>query len=449
MSNYAAFVRSDTVHQLNNDKPSRKLGVLATAALVVGNMIGSGVYLLPSSLAAYGGVSLLGWLVTSAGAMCLALIFAKLAAVHPADGGPYAYARMAFGDFAGFLVAWGYYVSIWTGNAAIAVAFAGYAGALVPEISSSPVGLALASVGAIWLLTWVNSRGIQESAALQLVTTVLKLVPLLLIGLFGLPALNREHFVPFNPSGQSLPQAMAATATLTLWAFIGLECASIPAGEVNRPERTIPRATLLGTAAAALVYVGSTTAVLGLVPPGALSNQEAPFAAAAGVLWGGFGSALVAAGAAVSTFGALNGWTLIAGQVPMAAAENGLFPAAFARRNRRGVPVAGILVTSVVASMLSAMSLNRRLVDVFTFAILLSTLNGLIAYLVTSAAFIVLRLRGRSPFLAIGARTAVVLGLLGLFYSMWAIIGAGKEVAFWGSLLLLAGVPIHLILKRQ
>jgi APA family basic amino acid/polyamine antiporter len=434
---------------LSTDNPSRRLGILATTALVVGNMVGSGVYLLPSSLAAYGGVSLLGWLATSAGAMCLALIFARLAAVCPADGGPYAYTRMAFGDFAGFLVAWGYFVAIWFGNAAIAVAFAGYLGALVPPIGSSPAGLVVASIGAIWLLTWVNSRGIRESGAMQVATTVLKLVPLLLIGISGLLALNREHFEPFNLSGQSLPDAVAATAALTLWAFLGLECASIPAGSVDRPKRNIPRATLLGTLVAALVYVGSTTAVLGVVPPATLASHEAPFAAAAETLWGSSGAALVAAGAAVSAFGALNGWTLIAGQVPMAAAENGLFPAAFARRNRCGVPMAGIIVTGVVASVLSAMSFRRGLVEVFTFAILLATLNVLITYLLTSAAFIVLRLRRRSPFLAIGARTAIVLGLLGLSYSIWTIIGVGAEVVYWGSLGLLAGVPIYVILKRR
>ncbi len=431
------------------DKPGRRLGVLATTALVVGNMVGSGVYLLPSSLAPYGGASLLGWLATSAGAMCLALIFARLAAVRPADGGPYAYTRMAFGDFAGFLVAWGYFVSLWSGNAAIAAAFAGYAGALVPGIGASPAGLAAASIGAIWLLSWVNSRGIRESGAMQILTTVLKLIPLLLIGMAGLLVLKREHFEPFTPSGLSLAQAVAATATLTLWAFLGLECASIPAGEVERPERNIPRATLFGTGAAALVYIAGTTAVLGLVPPRVLSVHEAPFAAAAGVLWGGFGSTLVAAGAAVATFGALNGWTLVAGQMPMAAARDGVFPAVFARRNRHGVPLVGILVTSALASALSAMSFHRGLVAVFTFTIRLSTLSCLVAYVLTSAALIVLRLRERGPFLAIGARTAVVLGLAGLSYSLWAIVGAGGEVAALGALLLLAGVPVYLALKRR
>lgn len=434
---------------MNDNKSRRKLGIVAAVALVVGNMVGSGVYLLPSSLAAYGGVSLLGWLVTTAGALCLALIFAKLAGVRPADGGPYAYTRMAFGDFAGFLVAWGYFVAIGSGNAAIAVAFAGYAGVLVPGIASSPAGLAVVSMGAIWLLTWVNSRGVRESGVIQIVTTVLKLVPLLLIGAAGLLSLNREHFTPFNLSEQSLPQAVTATATLTLWAFLGLECASIPAGEINRPKRAIPLATLLGTAVAALVYVCSTTAVLGLVSPAVLKSHEAPFAAAAGVLWGGAGFVLVAAGAAVSAFGALNGWTLIAGQVPMAAAKNGLFPAVFSRRNRHGVPMAGILVAGIVASVLSGLSFTRGLVEVFTFSILLSTLTVLLAYLLTSAAFIVLRFRAKGPFLAIGARTAVVLGLAGLSYSVWTIIGAGYEVVFWGALLLLAGTPFYLILKRQ
>lgn len=420
----------------------RKLGVLATSALVVGNMVGSGVYLLPASLAAYGGVSLFGWLFTSAGALCLALIFSRLAAAQPSDGGPYAYVRLAFGDLAGFLVAWGCWIATWCGNAAIAVAFAGYSGALVPALSRSPATLTAVAIAAIWLLTWVNSKGVHKAGAVQVVTTLLKLAPLLAIGTAGLFALKRDHFQPFNLSGETLPDAVSATAALTLWAFLGLESATIPASHVERPHRTIPRATLLGTALVALVYIASTTAVLGLVSPNVLASQEAPFAAAAGVLWGGPGAVLVAAGAAISAFGALNGWILIQGQMPKAAAQDGLLPSVFKRLNRHGAPAAGLVISSALTTLLTAMNFTRGIVGQFTFFALLATLITLLPYVLTSAALVVLRLRHADRF-SVGSRGGnIALGLLGFLYSIWAMAGTGREAVFWGFLLLLSGVPV-------
>ncbi len=291
----------------------------------MGNMIGSGVFLLPASLAAYRGLSLVGWVISAAGAVCLALVFARLASFRPASGGPYAYTRQAYGDLAGFLVAWGYWISIWTANAALAVAFVGYLDPFIPSVVRNPVSAASLAVGTIWLLTAVNCRGALVAGRVQFVTTTLKILPLLLIGIAGTLAFEPSHFSLTGVQG-GIGKGVLATVTLTLFAFVGLECATVPAGSTVDPRRTIPRATVIGTLLAAALYLISTAGVMSLMDPATLAQSTAPFADAARVLAGDGAAALVAIGAAISCFGALNGWVLIGGQVPLAIAPGRTVP---------------------------------------------------------------------------------------------------------------------------
>ena len=426
---------------------AKALGFWRSTALVVGNMIGSGVFLLPASLAAYGGISILGWLFTATGAMLLALVFAHLGRTVPRAGGVYAYTRIGFGDFAGFLVAWGYWISIWSGNAAIATAFAGYAGVFLPPLARDPLLAGAAAAGAIWLLSWVNALGVRSAGIVQLATTVLKLLPLIAVGTIGLLFFNREHFSPFNPSGEPALSALAATAALTLWAFTGLESATIPAEQVADPRRTIPRATVMGTLTAALVYILGTVAVMGLIPPGELARSTAPFADAASLMWGGWASRAVAAGAAVSCFGALNGWILLQGQLPLAVARDGLFPGIFGRLSKRGTPVAGIVISSGMATVLIAMNYTRGLVAEFTFILLLATLTCLVPYVFCSAADAILRLRNGTA--TGGRRWLLAVPGLAFAYSLWAIGGAGRDTVYWGFLLLLAGIPVFVWVRLR
>ena len=302
---------------------SRTVGFWTAVSLVMGNMIGSGVFLLPASLAPFGGISLGGWLLSSAGAVLLALVFARLARAHPASGGPYAYTRLAYGDFAGFLIGWGYWVSVVCANAAIAVALVGYLDPFVPSLVRAPASAAFMAVAAIWILTIVNLLGIRSAGRVQVVTTALKIVPLVVIGIAGLVTADPSHFAIADPSARGLAHGMSATATLTLWALLGLECATIPAGSVRDADRTIPRATVVGTVLTAIIYIVSTIGVMGVLEPAALAHSTAPFADAARVLAGSRAADIVALGAAISCFGALNGWILVVGQVPMAAAQMG------------------------------------------------------------------------------------------------------------------------------
>ncbi|NUR53075.1 MAG: amino acid permease, partial [Acidobacteria bacterium] len=189
--------------------PARRvLGFWTAVALVMGNMIGSGVFLLPSTLAPYGGLGLVGWCVSAAGSVLLALVFARLARINPTAGGPYAYTRQAFGDLAGFLVAWGYWISIWSSEAALAVALVGYLDPFLPSPVRAPSSAALLAIGVVCLLTAVNAIGVRTAGRVQLATTILKVMPLALVGVGGLFAIDPSHFAFTTTDGSGFAHAV-------------------------------------------------------------------------------------------------------------------------------------------------------------------------------------------------------------------------------------------------
>lgn len=420
-----------------------KMGLVQATALVFGNMVGSGVFLLPAALAAYGSYALGGWLLTSAGAIVLALVFASLGAHLPAAGGPYAYTRLAFGDLVGFLVAWGYWVALWSGNAAIAVAFVGALQAIVPWIGAASWHGAAVAIAALWILTAVNIFGVRSAGAVQVVTSVLKMLPLLAVALFGLSYFD-PGALPAPTLDISPLAALGATAALTLWAFLGLESATVPADSVEDPARTIPRATLLGTIAAAALYVVATLAIFAVVPQGELAKATAPFALAAEHLWGSGAALLVAAGAAISAFGTLNGWILLQGQLPLAAAQDGLFPKFFARVNRHGAPATGLVFGSILQTVMIGFNYTEGLVAQFTFIILLATMATLVPYVFSSAALLLLLRREPQLFAGASRPRLYLFGSLGFVYALLAIVGAGAETVYWGFLLLMLGIPFYI-----
>ena len=426
----------------NNKKP---LSLLMATALVVGNMIGSGIFLLPATMAPFGAVSLLGWAFTIVGALLLALTFSWLARSQPAAGGIYAYTKLAFGDFAGFLVAWSYWISIWVTNAAIAVAMVSYLSSLFPVLAHSPMLAAGVALVTLWLLTAVNLHGVRSAGVVQVLLTVLKLAPLFLLMLWGVWFLQPEHFTPFNRTSDSLMHATNASAAMALWAMLGLESASIAAGKVANPQRNVARATLYGTALAALVTVAACTVAMGLVPPEQLANSNAPFADAARILWGDTGATIMAATGAISCFGALNGWLLIQGQLPQAMAQDGLFPAFAGQENARGVPAMAIVIGSVLASILIVLNYSGSLVSIFTFMALLATLATLVPYLFCTMAALLL-LKAETAVALTPARKLML--MLGFLYALWAVIGAGRDTVFWGFLLLLSGLPVYVLLQK-
>ena len=320
-------------------------------ALVVGNVIGVGIFALPASLAAFGGLALVGWLLTASGALVLALVFARLSRLVPKAGGPYAYTRAGFGDFTGFLIAWGYWIGLWSSVAALAVGTMNYVGAGARAAGMDAALAGAIAIGGLWLVTWFNLRGVEGAGRFQMITTVLKLIPLVAIGTIGLLAANWSYFAPIVPAAYpSAFSAVVAAAALTMYSFLGIELATIIADNVDQPTRTVPRATVLGTLVTAVVYIMSTIGVMGALPPSALATSAAPYADAAAALWGPWASTVVTIGVVIAGVGALNGFILLQGHVPMAAAQDRLFPARFARRSRTGVPAFGCVFSSLLAT---------------------------------------------------------------------------------------------------
>ncbi|MGF1557673.1 MAG: amino acid permease [Flavobacteriaceae bacterium] len=426
--------------------PQKKIGLWMCTSLVIGNMIGAGVFLMPAALATFGGISIFGWLFSAAGGLLLASIFSRLSKlVGEKNGGPYIYTKEGMGDFAGFLVAWGYWISTWVANAAITIAFVSALSIFFPVLETNALLSVLLGLVTIWVLTWVNARGLRESGKLQLITTLLKLIPLGLVIVGGVFFFDIKNFVPFNSSSSTNLGAIAITATMTLYAFLGIESATVPASNVENAAKTVPRATMLGTVITTLVYVLSTVVVMGMIPSEALSRSPSPFADAMDIIAGAWGRDVVAAGAAIAAFGALNGWILIQGQIAMATAKDNLFPSIFKRENKKGVPAMGIVIGSLLTSIIMLMNYTDGLVEQFKFMILLTTLCCLVPYLFSTAAYILILVQRKSP--NHNWLPDLILSSLAFLFSLWAIYGAGEEAVFYGFLLLLAGIPFYVWMK--
>lgn len=411
-------------------------------ALVVGNMIGVGIYLLPASLAGRGWVSLLGWIFTAAGALILAKIFGRMSVLVPnKSGGPYAYTRAGFGDFMGFLIAWGYWITCWVGNAAIVIATVGALQFFFPSWDDLIWPQLIVGLGLLWALTLLNSRGVRESGLFQIVTVVIKILPMIFVIVVGLFYFSWDNFPPFITSEDTPWGAVAGVATLTLYAFLGLESASIPAADVENPQRNIPKATFYGTLTATVFYIVGTIVLFGMLPWQELSQSTAPFADAASILGGEWMAYFVAGGAFVSGVGALNGWVLITAQVPLATAEDGLFPVVFGQKSNRGVPLKGLLIGSALTSLLLLMTASDQLVEQFEFIGFLTVFTSLVPYMFVAGAYVLMSIDKR---LAPKPMTsAIILGSLGFLYTAWTIYGSGQEAVFYGFLLMMAGLPFY------
>ncbi len=315
---------------------SRSIGFWRCWALVVGSMIGSGVFMLPAVLAPYGKYSVLGWLISGGGTILIALTLGSLASRSPHLGGPYAYVREAFGEIPGFYVGWGHWISYVLATASIAVAFVGYLVFFLPMIGSDPALAGGVAIVLIWITTGVNISGVGSVGVLQLVTTLLKLLPLFIVAIGGIFLGDFQSVPAKNPEDQSFLMLIASMVMITMWAYTGIENGSVPADDVIDPERTIPRALLFGTLTGTAIYVAAGIGVMALVPLDDLGNSTAPFADAAVYILGTVGASVVAVGAMISTLGAMNGNTLAAGMLSRAISLDRLFPIQMGRLNGRG-----------------------------------------------------------------------------------------------------------------
>ncbi|GAA5162213.1 amino acid permease [Pseudonocardia eucalypti] len=432
---------------------SPRLGLISATGLVMGSIVGTGVFTMPAVLAGGGTSSLLVLTVVAVGATLLGVLFGQLTRRVPnADGGLYAYSRHEFGDFAGYLTGWCYWITAWVGNAAIVASWVMYVEALLGL--KEPVwwqDWAIALVG-LWIPAAVNLIGVRQMAWFENLTVVLKFLPLLFVGIIGWFFVSYGNFGAFNASGGSLYQAIGIAAGVALFAFIGVEVAAITAKRVRNPGRNVGRASVLGTASSAVLYVAVSAAVMGLVPHDVLVGSGTPFVPAFEAILPGAGWAgtLVAALAVVSGIGALNGWTLVTAEVSRAAANDGLFPGFFARTDRKDTPWLGIAVAALLPSALMLWRYSGGSgLAVFTYLVNLSVVTVAIPYFFSACAQLAyLVSRRRRPTGWLLARDLLISGACVLF-ALWVTAASGYAAVYQATLLLLAGLVPYVFFKAR
>lgn len=413
------------------------LGLIAAMALVMGNMIGSGVFLLPASLAPFGWNAVIGWVATTAGAMTLAWVLSRLTRSLPQAGGPPGFVTAAFGETAGFFVSWIYLVSVWTAVATIAVAAVSYLSAMLPALSAGPLRPALAALALLWLMTLVNLRGVRAAGGFQIATLAIKVVPLLVViviaailTLGGQARITPVDAVPLAPA------SVNAAATLTLWALLGFESASIAAARVRDPEVNVAYATLWGTGLTGVLYLLVCSAIGLLLPMDIAAASPAPFATFVERYWSPTAAALVTVFAVVSCIGALNGWTLLEAEMARDMSARRLLPRWFARTDAQGTPRRALMVSTAIASAFVLMNASRSMQALFEYLLLVSTSATLWLYL--ACALAALRLRIARPLAAAGA-----------LYALWTLWGAGISASGLSVVLMALGLPVWLFTRRR
>lgn len=415
----------------------RPFGFWTATALVVGGMVGSGIFLLPASLAPFGWLGTAAWAISVGGALAIAWALARLAREMSEQTGAIAITGAVLGTLPGVLVGWTYWISVWGANAAIAIAATSYLAVFVPALNATPLTGALTSIGLIWLLTLLNLGGARLAGQFQVASTLLKLIPLVaVIAIAATLALGGVPHAAQLPSNESSLGSLTGAVTLTMFALIGFEAAGVAAERVRDPERNVMRATMTGTALTGLLYVLVCLAMVLFLPADALTHASAPFALFVGTYLGTGPALAVSAFAAIAAIGALNGWVLIQGEVPLGMARAGLLPAWFARVNARDVPVRVLLVSSTLSSILVYSNSSASLGKIFEFVALLTTSSNLWFYAAVCVAALV-------------KRVAVPVAALGLAFSIWAIVGAGIVPSALSLALMLTAVPVYLLRRRN
>jgi arginine:agmatine antiporter len=421
--------------------PGRKMSLTQATMLVAGNMIGTGVFLLPVNLAQVGSIAIFGWLIATAGVAALGLAFAKLGELNPQQGGPYAYARDFLGPYAGFQTNYVYWFGNWIGNIAIAIAAIGYLAELVPAIMLPPASVVATAI-LIWLLTLANIVGPRLVGAIETWTMALALVPILAIALFGWIWFDPQVFLAgWNVSGESEAQAVSRAASMALWAYMGIESAVVSAGVIDNPKRNVPLATLIGLALAAVVYVLSSSVIMGLLPNAELRNSHAPFAQAARIAIGAPGAIIISVCAVLKSVGSLGGWMLLVGQSAQAAAADGMFPRIFARSNANGVPGAGLIIVAVLMTIVLFATVSPTLADQFNHIVDLAVMLIIVPYVYSAVAVVKVIYDRQLPQATLRAYKWIALAAVA--YCLWAVIGGDPQTVVSAMVALLISVPLY------
>ena len=422
----------------------RVIGFWRGWSIAVGCAIGSGIYMMPTMLAPYGLLGFGGWLVAGAGSILVALTMARLVKRIPKTGGPYVYVNEGLGTFSGFIIAWTYWVACVSAIAGISIAFVGYLGFFLPQIANSQINALLASLLLIWIIVFLNIRSLENSSKFQLISTFLKLLPLIFIILLGASNFNVNNLPELNPSNLHPISLIATVTTLVMWSFIGIETATVPADNVINPQETIPKVLIASVITILVLYILVSIAIAALVPASELLNSSAPFALAASKILGVTGGTIVSLGALISTLGSLNANTLTAGNLSLAAARDGLLPSKFVILSKNGTPIFTYLLTGAFVSILLILNYTKGVVNAFVFMAMLSTLSTLLAYAFCAIAEFKF---SRADKKNLQRNNALLISCGTFLYAFFAIWGAGIEMIIYSIILILIGTPIYLFKK--
>jgi basic amino acid/polyamine antiporter, APA family len=438
---------------------ARGFGLTTATALIVGSIIGVGIFNLPTSLSGYGPITLISMGLTTIGALALAMLFAALSRRLPADGGPYAYARAGFGNTVGFVNAWSYWITAWAGNAAIAVGWVLYVEVFINKGHNRFYSVLLVLVG-LWLPALVNLSGVKNIGSVQVVTTVVKYLAVGFMATVGLFFISKANYTPWNVSSESAIGAIGGGMAIALFSYLGVETAAVAAAKVRDPDRNIPRATILGTLATAVVYLLSLTAVFGIVPTHELANTSAPFSDAANVIFGGtWAGNVMAVAVIISGLGALTGWTMICAEMPLAAANDGLFPEQFKKISTKGVPPYGIIASTLLASIAMIINfLGSGGATVFTTLVLMTGITAAIPYGYSALTQIKWRLADHrqihTPHFVRDVAVAVVALVFSILFIVYSRNTGHSFWVYWAPFFLaggalLLGIPVYLRQKPR
>jgi APA family basic amino acid/polyamine antiporter len=423
-----------------NSVNTKIIGFWRGWSIAVGCAIGSGIFMMPTLLAPYGLIGFGGWLIAGAGSILVALTMSRLVRRIPKTGGPYVYANEGLGHFAGFIIAWTYWIACITAIAGISIAFVSYLGFFIPAISNSALLSLLASLVLVWLIVTLNIFSIESSAKFQVVSTLLKLLPLFFMMFLGLVGFDSNNLPEINPTNANPFILLATVTTLVMWSFVGIETATVPAENFINPEKTIPKVLIAAVLSVLTIYILVSIAIAAIVPAEELMNSSAPFALAATKILGFSGGVIIAFGALISTLGSLNANTLTAGNITFAAARDKLLPSKFLTLSDAGTPIFSFILAGSFVSFLLMLNYTKGLIDAFIFFAMLSTLSTLIAYLFCAMAELKFLKNDDSSK---QRNTAIFLTFGTFLYAFFAIWGAGMEIVFYSFMLILVGMPMY------
>ncbi|MFZ5669327.1 MAG: amino acid permease [Pseudomonadota bacterium] len=425
----------------------RRIGPVLATVLVAGNMVGSGVYLLPATLAAIGSSTLIGWALASAGALLLAGVFALLATLKPTTEGLVDYPA-GLHPFFGFANWFLYWLSCWVGSPAIALAVTGYLSFFFPVLTD-PVLSVWTTIGVIWLMTLANLVGARVVAGLGGATLLIGLAPIVVATALGLLAFDPQLFAAgWNVSGRPLVQAVGGSLAPIFWAFLGLESATVAAAVVRDPERNVARAAIGGVALAAIVYIAASVALLGAIPAATLAASSAPFADAIRILAGPTVAGAIAVCAMLKAAGTMGGWLLLAAEAGRSGAARGFVPRVLSDREPDRTPVRDLLVAAVLMTVVVASSMSPTLGRQFGVLIAIAVNLSMIAYALCALALVRLAGAIADPGRRLAAR---VMALAGAAFSVWVVAASDPTLLAPSLWAFAATVPLYgvrLVWKR-